>query len=407
MVENYTFEVELLKTPKYYLAIAAIFRDEARFLKEWIEFHKLMGVEHFYLYNHLSKDNYLKILNQYIEEGSVELINLTQETITPQDFVTLQCNVYLNAAQKTKQDVEWLAIIDTDEFLFPMKETNLTHVLKNYDSFASLSVNWRIFGSGNVDIVMKENLQMDPLVKTIVKPRYVETFINPHFAVLESGYAQVAEDYKFLYGPYSHFRSNEVLAINHYWARDWEFFNSTKLSRAHIISSLLSKEDQVIKTKALIEINKNYSTKFDDAILKFVPVLKEQISQKIYENSHKMVHASIFGRYEEVEACLLSDIDIDFYDQEIGITALYGAAENQHLNVASLLLKHSANPEIKAINGATPLFISVQNNDTFMTALLVNNDADIESSFQNITTPIGLAGLLGYEHLVEIMLHAN
>ncbi|MGC1878452.1 MAG: glycosyltransferase family 92 protein [Rhabdochlamydiaceae bacterium] len=42
------------------VSVATIFRDEARFLKEWIEFHKLIRVEHFYLYNHRSQDNLKK-----------------------------------------------------------------------------------------------------------------------------------------------------------------------------------------------------------------------------------------------------------------------------------------------------------------------------------------------------------
>ena len=34
-----------------YLSICAIYRDEAPYLVEWIEFHRLVGVEHFYLYD--------------------------------------------------------------------------------------------------------------------------------------------------------------------------------------------------------------------------------------------------------------------------------------------------------------------------------------------------------------------
>lgn len=45
--------------PKYYLALVSFFRNEARFLKEWIEFYRMIGVEHFYLYNHLSDDNFM------------------------------------------------------------------------------------------------------------------------------------------------------------------------------------------------------------------------------------------------------------------------------------------------------------------------------------------------------------
>ena len=43
--------------PPIYLAICAIFRDEAPFLDEWIAFHRLMGVEHFFLYDNGSVDN--------------------------------------------------------------------------------------------------------------------------------------------------------------------------------------------------------------------------------------------------------------------------------------------------------------------------------------------------------------
>src|ERR1700733_4250019 len=59
---------------KYQLAICAIFRDEAPYLKEWIEFHKLVGVEHFYLYNNCSEDDYSAVLQTYIDQEEVELI---------------------------------------------------------------------------------------------------------------------------------------------------------------------------------------------------------------------------------------------------------------------------------------------------------------------------------------------
>ena len=38
---------------KYFLAICAIFKNEGKFLKEWLNYYLLAGVEHFYLYNNL------------------------------------------------------------------------------------------------------------------------------------------------------------------------------------------------------------------------------------------------------------------------------------------------------------------------------------------------------------------
>jgi len=39
-----------------YLSICAIFKDEAPYLPEWIEFHRLVGVERFFLYDNGSGD---------------------------------------------------------------------------------------------------------------------------------------------------------------------------------------------------------------------------------------------------------------------------------------------------------------------------------------------------------------
>jgi hypothetical protein len=41
----------------FYLAMCAIAKNEGRYLQEWIEYHKLLGVEMFYIYDNESTDN--------------------------------------------------------------------------------------------------------------------------------------------------------------------------------------------------------------------------------------------------------------------------------------------------------------------------------------------------------------
>ena len=36
---------------KYSVSIVAIAKNEGIYFKEWIEYHKLIGIEHFYIYN--------------------------------------------------------------------------------------------------------------------------------------------------------------------------------------------------------------------------------------------------------------------------------------------------------------------------------------------------------------------
>lgn len=179
-----------LKNPKYYLALVAIFQNEARFLKEWIEFYRLIGVEHFYLYNNLSNDNYLEVLKPYIERGIVDLKDINLRATNLKEWNKIQTDVYSKAARASANEVEWLIVVDTDEFLFPVQERNLPSLLRKYDNYASLAVNWKLFGSSNVskipagklliESLVLANPKLDLHIKSIVKPRYVKEFNHPH-----------------------------------------------------------------------------------------------------------------------------------------------------------------------------------------------------------------------------------
>lgn len=283
-------KAELLKNPKYYLSLAAIFRDEARFLKEWIEFYKLMGVDHFYLYNNLSKDNYLEILEPYIKEGMVELKDVNYNATAMQDFNKFQESVYIDAAEKSKNDTEWLIIIDTDEFMYPVKGKDLVETLKNYDDYAAVTINWQFFGSWNVKKIPTNKLLIESLTmwgplkskfdnsgKTVVKPRYIESFMSAHFPKLKKGYAQITENYEYFYGSITPYYSANILAINHYSFRDWDFFWSTKIARAHVVGDTKDKQ-KVIDFS--IQMNKGCSKEYDKKILRFVPELRAKVFEE-------------------------------------------------------------------------------------------------------------------------------
>jgi hypothetical protein len=284
-------KVTLLKNPKYYLSLVALFRDEARFLKEWIEFYRMIGVEHFYLYNHLSQDNYMEVLQPYIDQGIVELTTLTKEPSNEKEWYEIQTGSYSDAIKYSADKTEWLMMIDTDEFLFPVKEYNLANALKAYDEYASLSVNWKIFGSAGVQKVPSDKLLIESLlykqdsqtvdlhVKTIVKPRYVKNMdLCPHYAILKPGYLQITENFDYFQGPFMPEESRNIFRINHYWARDLDFFYKNKINRMHVgVSGLKTEEEVNNKKQKLLDTNKNMSTTYDDAILKYVPELRKRV----------------------------------------------------------------------------------------------------------------------------------
>lgn len=283
-------KTKLLMTQKYYISLVAIFQNEARFLKEWIEFYRLMGVEHFYLYNHLSTDEYMSVLEPYIQDGIIELKQVIKKPKNLKDWNRIQTEVYTEAASKTKDISEWLIVVDTDEFLFPVKDKNLVELLKKYDDYAALSVNWKVFGSGDVEKIEPDKLLIESLtkstdqedlrVKTIVKPRYVDKFEHPHFPFLLQGYSQVTENFEFFRGPFVPKESRNIVTINHYWARDGEFFKSHKLARVHMAGNGPDSNERNIALDILMKTNRDASIIYDDSILKYVKDLRQRMGMK-------------------------------------------------------------------------------------------------------------------------------
>jgi hypothetical protein len=275
--------VKALENPRYYLVAVSIFQNEARFLKEWIEFHLMMGVEHFYLYNHLSTDHYMDVLQPYIEKKLVTLKNIN-EVVRNNGWYRVQTATFFEACKINSPLAEWIMTIDSDEYWFPLKEQNLVSVLKQYDHYAALSINWQFFGSSNVKKLSTNELLIERLnkttsdlkgkleaskkeVKTFSKPRYVVNFTCPHYSDLRKGFLQVDENFNYFLGYDSPTISKNILRINHYFARDWEFFIKQKLKRFQMEDPLWTE---------VIQINKNMD-EYDDAILRFVPELRKRM----------------------------------------------------------------------------------------------------------------------------------
>jgi len=125
-----------------HLAICAIFRNEAPYLREWIEFHRLVGVERFHLYQNRSDDAYESIVRPYVDEGLVEL---TQWPRLP----PCHLQAYQHFISRYTGEPWWVAFIDCDEFLFspcyPTVSEAITAIAA--PAWGALGVNWMCFGA--------------------------------------------------------------------------------------------------------------------------------------------------------------------------------------------------------------------------------------------------------------------
>lgn len=127
---------------KYTVSVCAIFKDEARYLKEWIEFHKLVGVEHFYLYNNFSSDDFLSVLKPYIDSETV--------TLTDWPIEQGQMAAYKDCVQKYQNETQWIGFIDIDEFVCPNKFDKIGEFLSKFKKRPIVIIYWRYFGSSGL-----------------------------------------------------------------------------------------------------------------------------------------------------------------------------------------------------------------------------------------------------------------
>ena len=182
-IGNYLKQLRADKKTKFphELSIAAIMKNEGPYLKEWLDFHILVGVEKFYLYDNGSTDNTTEILKPYIERGIVDYTYFPGRA--------QQSPAYYDVIGKHADDTRWMALIDLDEFLVPVKHKTLPEFLRTLPRFSQLIVSWVDYGSNGhmekPDGLVIENYTKHARdnwgVKSIINPRLITYLDNPHY----------------------------------------------------------------------------------------------------------------------------------------------------------------------------------------------------------------------------------
>lgn len=214
--------------PQYYLAVCAIAKDEGPYFKEWIEWHRSRGVDKFYIYDNESTDCTRTVLEEYVREGLVEYI--------PFPGYRRQLAAYDDCLRRHRFDARWIAFIDLDEFIVPVKDRTIPEFLRRFEAFPAVEINWLVYGSGGarkrLPGTMMERFRrhsqpshvLNRHVKSIVNPRRVFNMIGCHEAARISGCAADSHGNPIK----KNFREREpqqdVIRINHYAVRSYEEF---------------------------------------------------------------------------------------------------------------------------------------------------------------------------------------
>jgi hypothetical protein len=219
-----------------YLAASTIYRDDAEYLPEWIEFHRLVGVERFFLYDNGSTDDHREVLAAYVKEGIVTVHDwpkpFLRQSGRPRAIVT----AFEHCVGVHAPDARWIAFLDVDEFEFSPTGAQLPELLREYEQFPGVVVNRAEFGPSGHEtkppgLVIESYLQRRPVRpddetshKSIVDPRRVQRCLGAHSFVYRDG-LPVDEDKR----PVDTLRYTtrkpvawERLRAHHYWSRSEE-----------------------------------------------------------------------------------------------------------------------------------------------------------------------------------------
>ena len=97
-------------------------------LVEWVEFHLLMGIEHFWFFDNSQKPSQstAKILLPYVLAGQATLIHwpFPIQDGCDQSQAGAQFSVGNVCLRRYAQDADWLAFFDVDEFLLPLRRNS-------------------------------------------------------------------------------------------------------------------------------------------------------------------------------------------------------------------------------------------------------------------------------------------
>ena len=255
--ENYTLSdrADSLAGPgprpprKYYLSIIAMFKNEAHVMQEWLEHHIGHGVDHFYLINDHSEDNVEAITSQY-----ASFITNIRPPNKNNQF--RQTGVYKSVMTKilARNESQWVAIIDLDEFLYSPQERDVKNILKQHESLGVIGLNWVWFGSsGNVEQpasviqgftkradydatkypkLLEHYTVMAPARKKVFDSKeWQKNIINTKFRVdnIEVHYANVEGTSQGL--SYMNYPDDPPLLLNHYSIQSKNFFLNEKAKR--------------------------------------------------------------------------------------------------------------------------------------------------------------------------------
>jgi hypothetical protein len=257
-----------------FLGVSTCYKNDPWHIIEFIEYHLLVGVRKFYIFNNdFNPKKANRILYPYVQQGLVANIHSAGWFNGPKENKQQKCHTH--ALRMAKGKCKWLAMLDFDEFIYPVQHDNLIEPLKTLSHLRQVAFNYACFGSAGLryrPVLQTEsynrrarfNWAWNRLCKSIGQVNKVHYAMHHHhFDGL------ILDERGKMCGWIKPYKAN-LLRINHYMARSKEDFE-IKMRRGNPFGE---KRDWGWFNWA------DRNEVLDNGMMRFVPEMKENIKKR-------------------------------------------------------------------------------------------------------------------------------
>lgn len=216
---------------KYYCSACLIIRDENEYLEEWLRWHIGQGVEHFYIYDHGSKQPVREFLKT-LDKSIADRVTVTEWKGHHTDA---QPDAYNDCLKRRRGESRWIAFIDTDEQIRVKTGQTLPEFLKGYEEYAGLFAIWITYGANGrvkqTDEPLRERFTevshgdkwAEKVGKLIAQPIYMSEAVI-HNGKAADGFIIVDEHKRRIYdyALTTDTPTRDLICVDHYYTKSLE-----------------------------------------------------------------------------------------------------------------------------------------------------------------------------------------
>ncbi|HTH82121.1 MAG TPA: glycosyltransferase family 92 protein, partial [Mucilaginibacter sp.] len=296
-----------------------------RFLDEWLVYHKMIGIDHFFLYDHEREQKLKDFLTPHADYLTV--INYWETGVEAEQQQDAQDYAYTHALNNYIKPYNWVVFLDADEFLVFKAHSSVKEFLLDFKNEVSISLNWHMFGHNGFfndpTRLITSSLNRRMLwpfsdVKTITKTDAIAAINNPHYCELKYGIRVDANKRPYVDEVYE--GKTQVAHVNHYHCRSFKTWMK-RAERGHANYSLKPYFTVESCLRLFAELTRDKNEHVDDFMLQYAYTINKQINH-LNKNKHPVLKEFITSENLTNIQSGLSHISEYFFSESVNYKSI-------------------------------------------------------------------------------------